>query len=112
VTILPPNAVFDLYRSQQDDGYGDAEDDDSAPLYTGIRGVLSYRTRVVMDPVTRTPQQVIICFCLLPKGTDVRNDDRLREGATGAWFNVSGATALPSFGFPRDVSVNLVQVGG
>jgi hypothetical protein len=112
MSLLPANATFDLYREQQDDGYGDTEDNDTAPLYTGLRGTLSYRARTVMDPVTRTPQQVESYFCLLPQGTDVRNDDRLRHVETGGWFNVSGATALPSFGFPNDVNVTLTKAGG
>jgi len=110
--ILPPNEVFDLYRAVQDDGYGDTEDDDSGPLYAGIRGVLSYKTRTVMDPVTRTPQQVAFYFCLFPQGSDVRNDDRLRARSTGDWFNVSGTNPLPSYGFPNDVSISLTKAGG
>jgi hypothetical protein len=111
--ILPPNSTWDIYRTQQDDGYGDTEDDNSdPPLYTGIRGLLSYQNRRVMDPVTRTPQQVQIYFLLLPQGTDARNDDRLRCQETGETFNASGITALPSFGFTNDVSVTLTKVGG
>ena len=112
MTILPPNATFDLYRDTQDDGYGDVEDDNSVPLYTGIQGVLSYQTRIVRDPITRTPQQITTSFGLLPQGTDVQNGDRLHETITGAWFNVEGANALPSYGFPNDVSVNLQQAAG
>ncbi len=113
MTILPPNATFDLYRAVQDDGYGDVDDDNSDPaLYTGIRGVLSYQTRRVMDPVTRTPQQVTTSFCLLPQGTDVLNGDRLHETITGGWFNVEGVNALPSYGFPNDLNVSLQQAAG
>lgn len=110
--ILPPNATFDLYRTVTSDEFGDDQDDDTAPLYTGLRGVLSYRARVVMDPETRTPQQSESYFCLLPKGTDIRNDDRLRHSETGQLFNVSGATALPSFGFSNDVNVTLARIAG
>lgn len=110
--ILPSNVVFDLYRAQEDDGYGDSEDDDTVPFTIGIRGVLSYAGRTVMDPVTRTPQEDERYFCLLPKGTDVRNDDRLRRQDTGEWFNVSGVTSLPTFGFSSDVNVTLAKVGG
>lgn len=112
MTILPPNATFDLYRSVQDDGYGDVEDDNSEPLYTGLRGVLSYQTRIVRDPVTRTPQQVSTSFCLLDQGTDVQNGDRLHETITGQWFNVEGASVLPSYGFPNDINVTLQQAAG
>lgn len=112
MSILPPNATFDLYRGIQDDGYGDVEDDNTAPLITGLRGTLSYRARTVMDPVTRTPQQVESYFLLLPQDTDIRNDDRLRHAETGDWYNVSGATPLPSFGFSNDVNVTLTRIGG
>lgn len=110
--ILPPNSTFDQYRAQSDDGYGDLEDDNTAPLATGLRGLLSYRARTVMDPVTRTPQQVETYFLLLDGGTDIRNDDRLRHVETGDWFNVSGASSLPAFGFSSDVNVTLTKVGG
>lgn len=111
--ILPPNAVFDLYRPVQVDEDGDDMDLNAPPpLYTGIRAVLSYKTRMVQDPVTRTPRQMTYYFCLLPQGTDVRNDDRLRERTTGQTFNISGVTPLPSYGFPHDVSVSLSLVAG
>jgi hypothetical protein len=112
MALLPANATFDLYRGVQDDGYGDTEDDDNAPLYTGLRGTLSYRARTVMDPATRTPQQVESYFCLLPQGTDVRNGDRLRNAESGEWFNVSGATPLPTFGFSKDLNVTVTKAGG
>lgn len=112
MTLLPPNATFDLYRAEEDDGYGDIEDDNSEPLYAGLPGVLSYKTRRVLDPITRTPQQVTSDFCLLDQGTDVRNGDRLHETITGVWFNVDGANPLPSYGFPNDVSVDLTRTGG
>jgi len=112
VPLLPSNAVFDLYRAQQDDGYGDTEDDDTAPLYSGLRGTLSYQGRRTMDPASNTPQQAETYFCLLPKGTDVQNDDRLRLQSTGEWFNVEGSTPLPSFGFSSDINVTLTKVAG
>lgn len=110
--ILPPNAAFDLYRAIADDGYGDPADDNTTPLYRGLRGVLSFKTRRVLDPVTRTPQQVTDDFCLLPQGADVRNGDRLLETASGQWFNVDGVNALPSYGFPNDLNVSLTRTGG
>lgn len=110
--ILPPNAAFDLYRAEIDDGYGDLDDDNSAPLYTALRAVLSHQARTVLDPVTRTPQQQIVEFCLMDQGTDVRNDDRLRETTTGVWYNVSGVTSLPSYGFPNDLNITLKRTGG
>ena len=113
MTILPANATFDIYRATVDDGYGDVEDDNSGPpLYTGLRGVLSYRSRRVLDPITRTPQQITDDFCLLDQGTDVRNDDRLHETISGQWFNVAGVNALPSYGFPNDINVALERTGG
>lgn len=110
--MLPSNAVFDLYRAQQDDGYGDTEDDDSTPLYSGLRGVLSYQGRRVLDQQSRTPQQAEMYFCLFDKGTDIRNDDRLRLRETGEWFNVNGSTPLPTFGGTRDINVSLTKVAG
>lgn len=112
MTILPANATFDLYRDVVDDGYGNEDDDNSTPLYTGLRGVLSFKTRMVKDPVTGTPQQITSDFCLLDKGTDVRNGDRLHCAETGEWFNVAGANALPSYGFPNDLNVSLNRTGG
>lgn len=110
--ILPPNATFDLYRSVIDDGYGDPDDDNTAPLYTGLRGVLSFKQRRVLDPITRTPQQVTDYFLLLPKGTDAQSGDRLHDTSTGQWYNIDGVNALPSYGFPNDLNVTLNRTGG
>jgi hypothetical protein len=110
--ILPPNSRWDLFRDLTSDDDGDTEDSNTDPLYRDIPGVLSYRNRIVMDPDTRTPQQVAFYFLLMPQGTDARNDDRLRETTTKETFNISGVVALPTFGFSRDVSLTLVKVGG
>jgi hypothetical protein len=111
--ILPANATFDLYRTVVDDGYGNETDDNTdPPLYVGIRGVLSFTTRIVKDPDTGTPQQQSFAFCLLPQRTDVRNGDRLHETGSGQWYNVSGVNALPSYGFPNDINVSLNRTGG
>lgn len=110
--LLPPNATFDLYRILTTDEYGDTEDDDAVPLYTGLRGTLSYKSRTVLDPATRMPQQAETYFLLLGKDADVRNDDRLRHTETGDWFNVSGTTKLPTLGFPSGVNVTLAKVAG
>lgn len=112
MTILPANATFDLYRDVVDDGYGNETDDNTEPLYTGLRGVLSYKNRFVKDPITGTPQQITQSFCLLGKDTDVANGDRLHETITGQWFNVSGVNALPSYGFPNDLNITLNRTGG
>lgn len=112
MTILPANATFNLHRDEVDDGYGDPDDDNTTPLYTGLRGVISYQTRRVLDPVTRTPQQVSQAFCLLDQGTDVRNEDRLHHLETGQWYNVAGVNALPSYGFPNDLNITLNRTGG
>lgn len=110
--ILPANATFDQYRNVVDDGYGNETDDNTTPLLTGLRGVLSFKTRTVKDPITGTPQQQSFAFCLLPQRTDVRNGDRLHETLSGQWYNVSGVNALPSYGFPNDLNVSLSRTGG
>lgn len=110
--ILPPNAAFDLYRDVVDDGYGDEADDNTEPLYAGLPGVLSFTQRRVLDPVTKTPQQVTVYFLLLAKGTDCKNGDRLHDTATGDWYNVDGVNSLPSYGFPNDLNVTLSRTGG
>ena len=110
--ILPPNATFDLYRSTVDDGYGDPTDDNTTPLLSGLRGVLSFKQRRVLDPVTRTPQQETDYFLLLPKGTDCQNGDRLHDTGTGNWYNVDGVNSLPTYGFPNDLNVTLSRTGG
>jgi hypothetical protein len=110
--ILPPNATFDLYRATEDDGYGDDTDDNTVPLYTALRGVLSFKQRRVLDPITRTPQQVTNYFLLFPKGTDAQTGDRLHETVSGQWYNIDGVNALPAYGFPNDLNITLNRTGG
>jgi hypothetical protein len=110
--MMPPTTTVSIARGEQLDAYGDPQDINSVPVYTNIPAIISYKTRTTQDPATGTPRQITAYECILDRGTDVRDDDRLTDEQTGIVYNVTGVTLLPSYGVPADVWVALSQVGG
>lgn len=108
---MPPTTFVSISRGTTLDAYGDPTDVNNDPLYTDVPAIISYKTRVTQDPVSGTPRQITALDCLLPKGTDVQNDDRITDQQTGTVYAVTGVTQLPSYGIPADVWVALSQVG-
>ena len=109
--LMPPTTTITISRAVAPDAYGDPADVDDPPVYTDIPAIISYKTKITQDPVTGTPRQITASDCLVGKGTDILPDDRITDQQTGTVYNVTGVTALPSYGIPADVWVALEQVG-
>jgi hypothetical protein len=109
---MPPTTTVSIARGTVIDAYGDPADLNNTPVYTNIPAIISYKTRTTQDPATGTPRQITAYECIVDRGTDVRDDDRLTDEQTSIVYNVTGVTQLPSYGLPADVWVALEQVGG
>lgn len=109
---MPPTTRVTVNRATQLDAYGDPVDINTAPIAVGVPAIVAYDGRVMQDPATGTPRQVTSSSIILPKGTDVRDDDRLTDEQTGQVYQVTGVTLHPSYGIPGDVWCAVTAVGG
>jgi hypothetical protein len=109
---MPPNTKVTISRLTQLDAYGDPQDINSEPVAIDVPAVFAYAAKITQDPATGTPRQVTTYSCLLPKGTDVRDDDRITDQQTNITYAVTGVTIYPSYGIPADVWVVMTAVGG
>lgn len=110
--LIPPNATVAIFRATDLDPDGDTEDVNTTPLYTDIKAVIAYGSRTVQVPASGTPRQITTYRCMLPKGTDIQNDDRVQDQNTGTMYNVAGVNPLQDYGFPADVWVTLTLASG
>lgn len=108
---MPPTTTLDVYRGVQTDGYGDPQDINSIALYTSVPAIVAYDGRVLQDPASGTPRQVTSSSIVFNKGTDVQQDDRLRDTQTGQFYQVTGVTLHPAYGVPGDVWCAVTAVG-
>lgn len=108
---LPPTTFVNIARDTVDDATGYPTDIDSDPHAVGVPAVLASTSRMTQDPATGTPRQVTTLTCVLPRGTDVRDDDRIIDTATGAVYNVTAINTGTSYGFAADLVATL-SAGG
>jgi hypothetical protein len=108
---LPPNTYVSIFRDTALDGYGDPTDVNTDPHAVAVPAVITSTSRTTQDPATGTPRQVTKLTCVLPRGTDVRDDDRLLDTATGAIYTVASVNVGTSYGFAAGVIATLSAVG-
>lgn len=108
---LPPTTFVDIARATALDGYGDPTDVNADPHARAVPAALTSTSRMSQDPATGTPRQVTTLVCVLPRGTDVRDDDRITDTATGATYYVSAVNTGTSAGFAAGVVAYLSAVG-
>lgn len=108
---LPPTTFVNITRDVTDDVYGYPADVDVDPHAVAVPAVLASTSRVTQDPATGTPRQVTTLTCVLPRGTDVRDDDRITDTATGAIYSVTAVNAGTSYGFSAGIVATLSAVG-
>lgn len=110
--LIPASTRVSISRAVQTDAYGDPVDIDSVPLYTGVPCTIALNSRATQNPASTTPRQVSWFSCVVPHGTDIRDDDRIVDEATGVVYDVEGVNPLPSFGVRGDVWCTLTRSGG
>lgn len=108
---LPPTTFVDIARATGVDAYGDPTDVNSAPHAVAVPAALASTSRTSQDPATGTPRQVTTLTCVLPRGTDVRDDDRITDTATGATYYVTAINTGTSYGFSAGIVATLSAVG-
>lgn len=108
---LPPTTFVNIARGTELDDTGYPADIDNLPHAVAVPAALASTSRYTQDPATGTPRQVTTLTCVLPRGTDVRDDDRITDTATGAIYNVAAVNTGTSWGYAAGVTATLSSVG-
>lgn len=100
-----------IYRGTTADAYGDPVPNNSVPLYTNVLAAFEEKRGTVWDPATQTPRVVRSVLGTVPSTTDIKIDDRIRDGKTGALYVVVNVTKPQQAGRAPDTQLELKRVG-
>jgi len=100
------NTTIAVLRGTSTDGYGDETDTDT-PVATGIPASLIEQTRRVTTRDDPTPRIVRYAVGRVTAGTDVTDQDRIRDERTGDIYIVDAVSAMNSAAVAADLRLDL-----
>ena len=95
-----------VLRGTTTDVYGDEQDTDT-PVATGIPISLSEQSRRVTTRDDPTPRIVRYAVGRATAGTDIRDQDRLRDERTGAVYIVDAVSSMTNPAVAADLRLDL-----
>jgi hypothetical protein len=95
-----------ILRGTATDGYGDEQDTDT-PIYTGIPASLTEQSRRVTTRDDPTPRIVRYAVARVTAGTDVTDQDRVRDERTGAVYIVDAVSSMANPALTADLRLDL-----
>lgn len=95
-----------VLRGTTTDAFGD-EVDTNAPVATGIPASLTEQTRRVTTRDDPTPRIVRSAIARVAPGTDVTDQDRVRDERTGAVYIVDAVSSMSSPALAVDLRLDL-----
>lgn len=93
--------------------FGDSEDLDTeagTDAQTGIPASLIEQTRTSRSPASGAPRVIRTTIARLPAGTDVTEDDRIRDESTGRIYSVDQVNQPAALGFTAELRVDLTLI--
>ncbi len=95
-----------VLRGTTTDGYGDEKDTDT-PVATGVIASLTEQSRRVTTRDDPTPRIVRYAVARVPAGTDIRDQDRVRDERTGAVYIVDAPSSMANPAMTVDLRLDL-----
>ncbi len=95
-----------VLRGTTTDAYGDEQDTDT-PVAVGIPASLTEQTRRVTTRDDPTPRIVRYAVARVSAGTDVTDQDRVRDERTGAVYIVDAASSMANPALTADLRLDL-----
>lgn len=95
-----------VLRGTTTDEYGDEQDTDT-PVHTGIPASLTEQTRRVTTRDDPTPRIIRTAIARVPAGTDVTDQDRVRDERTGAVYIVDATSGMTNPAVAVDIRLDL-----
>ena len=95
-----------VLRGTTTDGYGDEQDTDT-PFATGILASLIEQSRRVTTRDDPTPRIVRYAVARVTAGTDIADQDRVRDERTGAVYIVDAVSSMANPAVAADLRLDL-----
>ncbi|MBD9700649.1 hypothetical protein IHE56_00790 [Streptomyces sp. ID01-12c] len=95
-----------VLRGTTTDVYGDEQDTDTT-VATGVVASLVEQSRRVTTRENPTPRIVRYAVARVPAGTDVRDQDRVRDERTGATYIVEAPSSMANPAMAVDLRLDL-----
>lgn len=102
-----------VLRGTTTDVYGDISDiptEAGTDAQTHIPASLIEGSRSSRTPGSATPRVVRYTTCRLPAGTDVTEDDRIRDDRTGRTYAITAVTQPAAIGITPDLRLDLTLI--
>lgn len=110
--LVPPSTFVTISRGTVVDDYGDPADINSLPIATDVPAAIGRSSVTSQNDASGTPRQISTLSCVVPRGTDVQQDDRLTDQVSGVIYNVDKVNQGTNYGFTADTVLTLSAVGG
>ncbi|MEU1443112.1 hypothetical protein [Streptomyces mirabilis] len=104
--IAAATTTIAVLRGTSTNAWGDETDTDT-PVHTGIVASLVEQTRRVTTRDDPTPRIVRYAVGRVTAGTDVTDQDRLRDEKTGATYIVEAVSSMNSAAVAADLRLDL-----
>lgn len=95
-----------VLRGTATDAYGDEQDTDT-PVAVNIPASLTEQSRRVTTRDDPTPRIIRTAIARVPAGTDIRDQDRVRDQRTGAVYIVDAPSSMTSPALAVDLRLDL-----
>jgi len=95
-----------ILRGTTTDSYGDEQDTDT-PVHTRIPAALTEQTRRVTTRDDPTPRIVRYAVARVAAGTDVTDQDRVKDERTGAIYIVDSVSSMANPALTADLRLDL-----
>lgn len=95
-----------ILRGTTTDAWGDEQDTDT-PVHTGIPASLTEQTRRVTTRDDPTPRIVRYAVARVAAGTDVTDQDRIRDERTGATYSIDAVSSMTNPALTADLRLDL-----
>lgn len=95
-----------ILRGTTTDAYGDEQDTDT-PIATGIPASLTEQSRRVTTRDDPTPRIVRYAVARVSAGTDVTDQDRVKDERTGAVYIVDAVSSMANPALTADLRLDL-----
>lgn len=95
-----------VLRGTTTDAYDDEQDTDT-PHATGIPASLTEQSRRVTTRDDPTPRIVRYAIARVPAGTDINDQDRVRDERTGAVYIVDATSSMTNPAMAADLRLDL-----
>ena len=101
--------TIDIYRGEDTDDYGDSVDTDR-PVYTGIVASIIEQNKTVRNQNTRQPEVIRSYTGRVYAGTDIQDEDRIRDRKTNQTYIVDGISQPANPAAVADINLDLRRV--